>query len=256
MNKYYLSAVIILFPILITTNLTAQSYFPENTPEWLVDMFFKQSQFPDKMEYLTGEMIEDAKFPTIGEELKGFADVTFRKIDKKVHSAAYAVDISGNSSKALFYCFLRNESGTWKIYAVRKFQLPKFIYTAVDSLERISNPKEFDQLLLGSLKLLTGSDEDLKSYLSGNINDFYKIMTAFENNDTNALNRVMDELNLEYVYVDKLYPGSVFIMLGSFGSIEVGFIYAKSGSVVPEISPNRFIYLEETLARWYVYRAM
>jgi len=66
----------------------------------------------------------------------------------------------------------------------------------------------------------------------------------------------MDKLGLDYVYADKLYPGVVFVMISGIGRIEAGFIFAKAGSLLPKISPGRFIYLEEILPLWYAYRAM
>lgn len=257
MNKFYFFSITIILSLLLSAHLSAQqSLYSKNSPEWLVDMFFKQNQFPDKVSYLTGEMLGDVDFPTIGEELPGRATVSFRKIELKNQSAVYAVDITGNGSNAVFYCFMRKESGNWKINSVRKFQLPKFVYTAADSISKITNPSATDLMLLNSLRLVTGSDENLKLYLSKNINDFYKIITVFENDDIDALNSIMDKLGLDYVYADKLYPGSVFVMVSGFGRIEAGYIYSKSGSSLPQISPDRFIYLEEVLPRWYVYRTL
>jgi len=149
MNKFYLFSITIILSFLCSTSLTAQqSIYNKNSPEWLVNMFFKQNKFPEKADYLTGEMLQDVGFPTIGEELPRNAVVSFRKIERKSQSAVFAVDIRGNGSNVVFYCFMRKESGEWKINAVRKFQFPKFVYLAADSLSRISNPTTSDQSLL------------------------------------------------------------------------------------------------------------
>jgi hypothetical protein len=257
MTKFYFSAITFTLLLFISTNLTAQqSLYPENSPEWLVDMFFKQVQFTNKANFLTGEMLQDIKYPTIGEELHGSATVSFRKIEIKSFTAVYAVDISGNGSNAAFYCFLKKADDIWRIDAIRKFQLPKFVYTAADSLAKISNSSPSDILLLNSLKLITGSDENLKSSLSKNINDLYEIISAFNSNNKDRLKLLMDKLGLDYIYKDELYPECVFILITGFERIEAGYIYSGTGLSLPTISPGRFIYIEEVLPNWYVYRAM
>jgi hypothetical protein len=254
---FYLRIITFALLFLASINLTAQqNIYPPNSPEWLVDMFFKQDKFPDKERYLTGELLQDLEYPTIGEELHGSAIVSFRKITLKTNSAVYGVDIRGNGSNAVFYCYMMNSTGNWKINAIRKFQLPKFIYTVADSLSRISKLSESDQSLLASIKLITGRDEYLKSYLSNNINDFYKLTKAFENDEKDILKLVMDKLNLDYVYLDELHPGCIFVQVSGFKRIECGYIYSLNSATVPKISPARFILIEEVLPNWFVYRAM
>ena len=64
------------------------------------------------------------------------------------------------------------------------------------------------------------------------------------------------DLNLEYIYIDEIYPQCIFILVGGFDRIEVGYIFSKNKSSMPKISPERFIYIEEVLPNWYVYRAI
>ena len=67
-NNYIL--LICIFVLGITATGVAQQFNPRGgSPIWIVDMFFKQSHFPDKENYLSGEMVKDAKNPTIGETL-------------------------------------------------------------------------------------------------------------------------------------------------------------------------------------------
>jgi len=201
-------------------------------------------------------MMLDVKYPTIGEELEGRATVNFRKIESKNRTAIYGIIIKDDGNTANFYCYLRNISGSWKIDAVRKFQLPGFIYSSVDSLSRIENLPDSVSSLLKFLKLLIGTDEQLKLFLSENINDFYNIAGAFDSKRVDDLNLLMNKLNLEYIYIDDVYPQCTFILVGGFDRIEVGYIFSKNKSSVPKISPKRFIYIEEVLPNWYVYRAI
>ena len=257
MYKYNLFLLSFILSLISFVTVPAQkSIYPKNSPEWLVDMFFKQTQFPNKEKYLIGEMMQDVNYPTIGEELNGRAIVTFKKIELNDRTGVYGVVIKDDGNTANFYCYVRNISENWKIEAVRKFQLPGFIYSSADSLSRIENIPDSVSSLLKILKLIIGTDEQLKFFLSENINDFYKIVGAFDNKRVDDLNLIMNKLNLEYIFIDENYPQCIFILIGGFDRIEVGYIFSKNKSFVPKISPERFIYIEEALPNWYVFRAM
>jgi len=257
MNKHNSFLLSIILSLLSFTTVPAQkSVYPENSPEWLVDMFFKQTQFPEKEKYLIGEMMQDVNYPTIGEELKSRATVTFRKIELNNQTGVYRIVIKDDGNTANFYCYVSNISGSWKIEAVRKFQLPGFIYSSADSLSRIENLPDSVSSLLKILKLMIGTDEQLKLFLSENINDFYNIAGAFDSKRADDLNFLMNKLNLEYIFIDENYPQCIFILVGGFDRIEVGYIFSKKKSYVPKISPERFIYIEEVIPNWYIYRAM
>ncbi len=246
-----------LLSLSLFINISAQDIiFPQNSPEWLVDMFFQKTYFPDKELYFIGDMLQDVNYPTIGEELDGRGNVSFRVIDFNDQNAVYSIDIKDNKSNVNFYCYLQKVSGNWKIEAVRKFEFPDFIYSSADSLSRIENLPDSVSSLLGSLELMTGTDENLKTFLSENINDFYNIISAFKNNETEVLKFHMSKLNLDYIFIDDLYPRCIFILPGKFNRIEVGFIYSKNNSALPKITPGRYIYIEEVLLNWYVFRAM
>ena len=257
MCKYNLFLLSIILSLISIIKVPAQkSVYPKDSPEWLIDMFFKQTQFPEKEKYFTGEMMQDVNYPTIGEELNGRATVTFRKIELNNRTGVYGVVIKDDGNTANFYCYVRNISGNWKIESVRKFQLPRFIYSSVDSLSQIENLPDSASSLLQTLKLMVGTDEQLKFFLSENINDFYNIVGAFNDKRADDLNLLMNKLNLEYIFIDEIYPQCIFILVGGFDRIEVGYIFSKIKSSIPKISPERFIYIEEVLPNWYVYRVM
>ncbi len=257
MYKYKLLLLSFILSLISFVTVPAQkSVDPKNSPEWLVDMFFKQTQFLEKEKYFTGEMMQDVSYPTIGEELNGRAEVIFRKIELNNQTGVYGIVIKDDGNTANFYCYVSNISENWKIEAVRKFQLPGYIYSSADSLSQIENLPDSVSSLLKILKLLIGSDEQLKLFLSENINDFYNIVGAFDNKREDDLDFLMTKLNLEYIFTDEIYPQCIFILVGGFGRIEVGFIFSKNKSSVPKISPEQFIYIEEVLPNWYIYRAM
>ena len=236
--------------------LAQQNNYKEGSPAWLVDMFFKQLQFPDKENYLSGEMIKDLKNPTIGEELNGKGNVVFKQVESEGNKCVYRIYIGGSDKAANFYCFMSDISGNWKIEAIRKFQVPAFIYDAVDSLSQIGNLPDSVSSLLKSLKLIVGPDDDLQKYLMENIDNFYNLVGAFQNKATEKLNELMGSLNMSSIFTDENYPKCIFVSITEFGRKETGYIYCTNRANLPQISPERFIYLENVLPNWFVFRAM
>ena len=233
-----------------------QSNFPKNSSEWLVDMFFNQHLFPEKENYYSGEMLQDVNYPTIGEELNGNSSVSSRKISANSQSEVYSIIVKYNEHSSSFYCYLLKVSGNWKIDAIRKFQLPNFIYDVADSIARIETKQDSVSNLQTMIKLITSSDEELKLYLSRNINSFSSLIDEFEGGKAKRLASFMNKCGVESIFNDDLYPECIFILIGKLDRFEVGYIYSLKKSSLPSITPQRFIYIEEVLPKWFVYRAM
>ena len=257
MKCYKLFIFCIIFFSTLSFHIYAQgNRFPKNSPEWMVDMFFNQPQFPEKAKYYSGEMLQDVKYPTIGEELKRSNSNSFRKIAANDQSEVYSVIVKDNEHSSSFYCYLLSISGNWKIDAIRKFQLPIFIYEAADSLAKVENAPDSVLILQRMLKLMTSTDDELKTFLSDNINSFYTLANDFEKNNNSGLESMMNRFGFESIYYDDLYPGCIFVLVGRVDRLEIGYIYSSSKSALPSITPNRFIYIEEVLPKWFVYRTM
>ena len=257
MKCYKLFILCIILLVISFCNIYAQgSSYAKGSPEWLIDMFFNQPQFPEKEKYYSGEMLQDVKYQTIGEELNNSDSVSFRKIAANNQSQVYSVTIKVKMHSSSFYCYLLNDSGNWKIDAIRKFQLPGFIYEVADSLAMIINPSDSVLSLQRMLELMISTDEELKAFLSDNINSFYTLISNFENNKNSSLELLMNRFGLESIYYDDLYPGCIFILIGTVDSFEVGYIFSSNRSGLPIITPKRFIYIEEVLPKWFVYRTM
>jgi hypothetical protein len=236
------------------------------SPGWLVDMYFSKAQFTGKVNYFAGGMKDEANEPTIGEELNGNANISYRKIVSENIKAVYAVEVSAigvsvfgedawNLPGAVdLYCYMVKTNEGWKIEAVRRFLLPGFIYSAKDSLSQVKNLSSSDTDLLELVNLLTSSDAELKEYLRDNVNDFYKLVLYIEDEDEKNIQNLLHELNLDAVYQDDKFPGCIFLQIGAFDKTEMGYFYSGENSSLPEISPNRFIYIEEILPKWYIYR--
>jgi len=107
MKKFVLNIFFLIF--LFTIKILPQQFSP-GSPEWLVDMFFAKSNFPDKAKYLTGEMISESNEKTVGEELNGEARVSFHQISATNNTVIFAVEVQLESKTIDFYVYLVNES--------------------------------------------------------------------------------------------------------------------------------------------------
>ena len=180
MNKIFLNIFSIL--LLIPTQIFSQQFSP-GSPEWLVDMFFNKSSFPDKANYFSGEMLKYVDDPTIGEELKGEGEISFHQIKATDKEIAFAVEVTNNNEIIDFYCYLIKLENNWKINAVRRFLLPSFIYTVRDSLLQLNSLTTSDSTFLESLQLFTASDFELKNYLKINLKKFQKLISSYLDNN-------------------------------------------------------------------------
>jgi hypothetical protein len=251
-----LSIKIFLFVVVYALNLFSQQY-AEGSPEWLVDMFFNSSSFDEKLNYYTGEMLNDVQQPTIGEELKDSeAHILFYKISETDERQIFAIELVLNEEVIDFYCYLKNDKGTWKIEAVRRFLLPGFIYSVCDSLSNLDSPSAADQNLINTLQLFTMNDAGLKNYLNSNVDEFNNVVYFFNQKENEEVNKRLNDLGSNAVYKDNRFPNCVFIQINSFERMEAGFLYTSGTSEKPLISPSEFIYIEEVLPGWYIYRIM
>ncbi len=230
--------------------------YTNGSAEWLVYRFFGEKSFPDKDNYYTGEMVQDIKNPSVGEELNGVGAVTLRQIYKQSISAMFAVTVKVGENATEFYSYLLNVNGKWMIQAIRKFLLPKFIYQTVDSLSQLEQLSDSTNSLFRMLKLMTSTDEVIKTHLSENAGSFNALLSAFESKDKDNFIRLINELGLNSVFKDRKYPNCTFIQIGSFKSMEVGYIKTNDDSHLPKISQNGFIYIEEIIPGWYIYRVI
>lgn len=238
--------------------LIALQIFPQQfsagSPEWLVDMFFSKSSFPDKANYFSGEMLEESDKLTIGEELYGKGEISFHQIKATNDENVFAVEVKLEDEVIDFYCYLQKQNNDWKIYAVRRFILPDFVFQVADSLSQL--PSLTDSSLYLSLNLFIQNDAQLKEYFVTNSDAFNKMINYFNQDNKAEGDRMLAKLGLNAIFRDKNFQGCIFLLINSFQSIGAGFIYASDSAKLPEISANDLIYLEEIIPGWFVFRSI
>ena len=186
MKKVFLN--IFAFILLFAIQITAQQFLPDS-PEWLVDMFFSKSSFPDKSNYYYGEMLKDVNNLTIGEELNGKGNIQFHKIKDANDESVFAIEVSVDDKEIDFYCFLVKQIEEWKISAIRRFLLPDFIYIVEDSLSNLSSLSANDSIFYLSLRLFIKNDSELKNYLSINISELQELVLYFNQEQSEEIKK-------------------------------------------------------------------
>ncbi|MBE0570098.1 MAG: hypothetical protein IH618_01020 [Ignavibacteriaceae bacterium] len=246
---------IFVFTLLFSGQINSQQ-FATGSPEWLVDMFFVKSNFPDKAYYISGEMMEEPDQKTIGEELNGEGEVSFHQIKATNSTCVFAVEVQTESKTIDFYIYLVKDNDNWKITSVRRFLLPAFVYTIRDSLANLKSFSSNDSSFYLSLKLFTMADADLKNYFNSNLNKFQELIVAFNNNLKDKADKLLGSVGCNAIYTDKKYPGCVFIQILTFETLETGFIQAADAILLPQISFQGYIYIEEVSPGWFIFRTI
>jgi len=242
--------------ILLLTPRILPQQFSTGSPEWLVDMFFSKNSFPDKANYFIGEMTEESNEKTIGEELNEEAKVSFHQIRATNSNCVFAVEVETDNKTIDFYSYLVNDDNTWKITAVRRFLLPAFIYTVRDSLSNLHSLSSNDSSFYRSLLLFTMNNSELKKYFKSNQNKFQELVISFNSNSRDEADKLLASVSCNAIYTDKKFPGCVFIQILNFEKMEAGFIQAADAIMLPEISVEDYVYIEEVTAGWFIYRIM
>jgi hypothetical protein len=247
---------IALLILIVVSGLFSQQY-TEGSPEWLVDMFFNSGLFLEKSDYYTGEMTKDIEQPTIGEELNDSdAQILFYEIKDAEYEKTFVIELELEGRVIDFYCYLKIVNGIWKIEAVRRFLLPGFLYSARDSLSNLSSPSAAVINLLTTLELFTMNDARLKNYLTNNLDGFTNVVWYFNQNEKEEVDKLLNTLGCNAVYKDNRFSNCIFIQINLFERMEAGFIYATDSSSTPPMSSAEFIYIEQVLPDWYIYRIM
>ena len=144
----------ILLLILISSSCIIPQQFSTGSPEWLVDMFFRQSSFVDKSYYYTGEMISDVDKPTIGEELIGKGEALFHQIKATNNECVFTAELNVDDKIIDFYCSLikqeEGEAFKMKVFAsgiLTEQAMPAMIQSVpVHLLKGIDHAKLVQQL--------------------------------------------------------------------------------------------------------------
>jgi len=219
----------------------------------LVSQFFGPDGIKNKKDAYAGEMLEHySDKPTLGESLPSGVEIHTRLLEGTPKREIYAVLLSKDGKSQDWYLYLLNEQNKWKISNVRNLALPGLFFMALQEVQNKPNRSKEEEYQYQNMLLTVQSDSDLKSFLLKNIDSFNSIAKESKWNIDKAT-QTAKNLNLNFV-IYKKEDGIVDVNVGGILDNSVGYIYVPSGTKVPSMSADEYIYIEHVKDNWYVYK--
>ena len=275
---HYVSVIVAILAVATYANANAadnstMSRPAKGTPEWVVEMYFRQRAFPDQQEYMTGEALRlYASEPTWGEMTKQEVQISYRILESKSVRKIYAIESYDSSLHMDIYCYLLLEEGKWKISAMRSLALSGIYWAYVQECE--GNPSYADTSEVGceNARLMISSDQELKQHLLDNLDEFEEIVRLKQ--EMPVMDKVVRDSTGEWGVrppnewekrekdlLDELFlmsvspsgsSGEVRINVGGILDNELLYIYLPDDVEPPTMSPGDYIYVEEIAPHWYL----
>lgn len=241
--------------VVVTFASTMPLFAGDGTPESLVDAFFGKVGIVDKTAVYTGDMLERfVDKPTLGQSFREDVKITRRLIEKKLPQAVYAVEVRRTDTVIDCYAFLRQEHHVWKLEAVRSLALMGPVHAEIHRLGQIPHRSVEQEQAYQNFMLTVASDQQLKAYLRTNHIQLQELVELALSGKVAEATAMAKARSLHLV---QLLPGDktiVQIMVGGILDNTVGFMWVPAGAVVPSMGPEEYIYIEEVIGRWYLYK--
>ena len=246
--RYYRSIVRILTVILFfpLTALAGESS--------LVKQFFGQDGIKNKEEVYAGEMLEHyLDKPTLGETLSKGIEVSPRALERNPQRAIYAVLLSKDGKSQDWYIYLVNDQNKWKISAVRNLALSGLFFMVLQEVQSKDNRSKEEEHQYQNMLLTLKLDSELKEFLHENIDSLNAIALEAKTSQENATESAK-HLHLNFVGYEST-NGIVDVNIGGILDNSVGYLFVPTGTEVPKMSDDNYIYIEHITGNWYVYKA-
>ena len=245
---------------------------PKDSPAWVIEQYFAQKNFPNKTQYIAGEMAEHySNSPTIGSAVPPGMRVTYRPLVVQESTAIYSVYIRDSTGGTDFYAYLNRIDRDWKLTAVRSLWLPPLFFMIMDSLSRAPTLPDSMRSWLANMRLTVAPDSALRVFFVAHQAALDRVATGFTresvgsivaapegltapNPELRDLATQLALLNLRRAYRAENHQKCLFVEIGGMIDNEAGFLYAAPDCVVPEMSPERFIYVDHLVGRWFLYK--
>lgn len=256
------------------SSLDGQQQGGSDSPAWVVERFYSPGPFPEIARHITGEFAAQYRdAPSMGERVPQSVRVTSRALHRDDRRAVYATSLQDSAHAEDWYTYLVRDDGTWKIEAVRSLALPPFFYMLRDSLRATPAPADSLARLLRNMDLVLQPDSALRRYLLRHQAALDSLAELFDRQRdlrivrsdgsaepasklgvTAAIARLLQTLDLNAVMREAEAPQCVFVSVGGILDNAVGFLRARAGCMVPEMTPHEYIYVERVSSHWYLYK--
>lgn len=263
----------LIYIFLVFNSLLLGQYY--NSPEWIINKFFSSEDFEDAQNYYCCEMMEHySESEHIGKYLSPDIKLSFRNLEKSDSISFFSVSVSDSITTVDWYLYFKKLESNWKLSAIRQLWLPPFYYYMMDSLASMVAVPDSLVEFYEQMKLTTSSDSTIKIYLKENLNDFDLLneillkeeSITFVSNENNfspdsirenivkEISKKLRLLKIASVSRDVYENEVIFYIIGGLIDNEVGFMYVKEKNKVPKISSSRYIYIENIIGNWYIYK--
>ena len=252
------------------------------SPEWIVDRFFVQKEFPELASHSTGEFAElYRKSPTLGSIVPAAVTVTTRILERDSLHAIFGVTMTDSNVSKEWYAYLRTEGGVWKLEAIRTLTLGVKFFETLVAAEKGALGGRLNELGVQELDrshLTISSDAELKSHFVAqkplfdalakefaalsaldvvNFDARIAPVDAATAQQASGLAQQLRSLRLGAAirkYRD--CEGCVVLIVGGDGANQVGYIHAGPGARVPKMSPQSFFYVESIAPGWFLFKTV
>ena len=237
------------------------------SPAWVVEQFFVADSFPQRGDYLTGEMAGYADAPTMRAYIPASVPITIRELERRGGRAVYAVAVHDPERPTDWYAYLyERRPGRWALGQLRSLALPPLFFHVLDTLSVRRQLADSLAVEREVMRLTASSDSTLRAYLRRHEAALTHLAHAFlaqpaptvaRRGTAAAEDQVqmgLRELRLSALYRDAELPGCVLLAIGGMVDNEAGFLYVPAGCTPPQMDPGRFIYVERVRGPWYVYK--
>ncbi|MEO8195431.1 MAG: hypothetical protein ABI689_01785 [Thermoanaerobaculia bacterium] len=257
------------------------------SPEWIVDSFFKQKQFPDLARYATGEFAELYKSsPTLGSIVPAAVTVSTRVLERDALKVVFGVTMTDSNVTKEWYAYLRLDGGTFKLEAIRTLTLGARFFETLVATEKAALAGRLNELGVQELDrshLTIAADAELKNHFVSQKPLFDALAKEFAGltaiDVVNFDGRVAPPGSIEAqgVTIERVTglaaqlraltlgaamrkyrdcEGCVVFIVGGDGESQVGYLRTAPGAQVPKMSPQSYIYIEPIADGWYLFKTV
>lgn len=257
------------------------------SPEWIVDSFFKQKEFPEIAKYATGEFAELYKSsPTLGSIVPPAVTVTSRLLERDALHAIFGISMTDSNVTKEWYAFLRLDGGAFKLEAIRTLTLGSRFFETLVATEKAAVAGRLNELGVQELDrshLTIAADAELKNHFVAQKPLFEALakefagLTAIEVVNFDGRVAPPGSIAAQGVTVEQVSgmaqqlrsltlgaairnyrdsTGCIVLIVGGDGDNQVGYLRAGPGARVPKMTPQSFIYIEPIADGWYLFKTV
>jgi hypothetical protein len=183
-------------------------------------------------------------------------DPDIRTLQRQEDQAVIVVSAMQGVESCEQYCFLQRIDAMWTIIAVKTMPYLAELRSARDALDRIEQRTPEQEAELARFRVLTGADAGLRAYAMQNEPILRRIVDLYQSGKRSQALKLARSINIiEIDEGDDEGSARIEFILGGMHDTAVGLLYVPRQEDVPHLTPSGFIYVEEVLPSFSVFRS-